>query len=108
MPILFWLALLLGYLTGVAAAVLLLPARLIEPLYGPLALTTVLALAAFGAAAAAAPGQAARRQRGAAPRQEPPPGPRRSRSRRREPDAQAGGGASCPTGRTSARTSAGR
>ena len=44
MPILFWLALLLGYLTGVAAAVLLLPSRLIEPLYGPLALTTVLAL----------------------------------------------------------------
>ena len=48
MPSLLWLALLLGYLTGVAAAVLLLPARLIEPLYGPLALTTVLAIAAFG------------------------------------------------------------
>jgi EAL domain len=48
MPILFWLALLLGYLTGVTAAVLLLPARLIEPLYGPLALTTVLVTGAFG------------------------------------------------------------
>jgi hypothetical protein len=49
MPTLIWLALLLGYLTGVAAAVLLLPARLIEPLYGPLALTTVVVTAAFGA-----------------------------------------------------------
>jgi hypothetical protein len=48
-PILFWLALLLGYLSGVAAAVLFLPASLIEPLYGPLVLTTVVALAAFGA-----------------------------------------------------------
>jgi hypothetical protein len=48
MPILFWLALLLGYLTGVTAAMLLLPTRLIEPLYGPLALTTVIALGAFG------------------------------------------------------------
>ena len=47
MPTLFWLALLLGYLTGVAAAVLLLPSRLIEPLYGPLALTTVVVIAAF-------------------------------------------------------------
>ena len=49
MPSLFWLALLLGFLTGVSAAVLLLPARLIEPLYGPLALTTVVVTAAFGA-----------------------------------------------------------
>jgi cyclic-di-GMP phosphodiesterase TipF (flagellum assembly factor) len=48
MPTLFWLALLLGYLTGVAAAVLLLPARLIEPLHGPLALATVVVVAAFG------------------------------------------------------------
>ncbi len=48
MPTLFWLALLLGYLTGVAAAVLLLPARLVEPLAGPLTLTTVIAVAAFG------------------------------------------------------------
>jgi hypothetical protein len=47
MPSLFWLALLLGYLTGVAAAVLLLPARLIAPLHGPLALTTVVLTAAF-------------------------------------------------------------
>lgn len=47
MPSLLWLALLLGYLTGVAAAVLLLPSRLIEPLYGPLALTTVVVIAAF-------------------------------------------------------------
>ena len=47
MPILFWLALLLGYLTGVTAAVLLLPSRLIEPLYGPLALTTVVVITAF-------------------------------------------------------------
>ena len=49
MPSLFWLALLLGFLTGVSAAVLLLPARLIEPLYGPLALTTVVVTAACGA-----------------------------------------------------------
>ena len=48
MPTLFWLALLLGYLAGVAAAVALLPARLIEPLVGPLALTTVIAVGAFG------------------------------------------------------------
>ncbi len=48
MPTLFWLALLLGYLAGVAAAVVLLPMRLIEPLAGPLALTTVIAVAAFG------------------------------------------------------------
>jgi EAL domain-containing protein (putative c-di-GMP-specific phosphodiesterase class I) len=48
MPTLFWLALLLGYLTGVAAAVLLLPAPLIAPLYGPLALATVVVLAGFG------------------------------------------------------------
>ena len=47
MPTLFWLALLLGYLTGVAAAVFQLPAPLIEPLYGPLALATVVVLAAF-------------------------------------------------------------
>src|SRR5918996_414526 len=47
-PTLFWLALLLGYLSGVAAAVLFLPAPLIEPLYGPLVLTTVVVLAAFG------------------------------------------------------------
>ncbi len=60
MPTLFWLALLLGYLTGVAAAVLLLPAPLIEPLYGPLALATVVVLAAFGAAPPAAPGARAR------------------------------------------------
>jgi cyclic-di-GMP phosphodiesterase TipF (flagellum assembly factor) len=48
MPTLFWLALLLGYLAGVAAAVVLLPARLVEPLAGPLTLTTVIAVAAFG------------------------------------------------------------
>jgi hypothetical protein len=47
MPTLFWLALLLGYLAGVAAAVLLLPARLIQPLTGPLTLATVIALVAF-------------------------------------------------------------
>jgi hypothetical protein len=48
MPILFWLALLLGYLAGVGAAVALLPARQIEPLAGPLALATVVVVAAFG------------------------------------------------------------
>jgi len=48
MPTLFWLALLLGYLAGVAVAVVLLPAHLIEPLAGPLALTTVIAVAGFG------------------------------------------------------------
>ncbi len=77
MPTLFWLALLLGYLAGVAAAVLLLPAPLIEPLVGPLALTTVIAVVGFGALlrlrrvrrrdrsaepAAAAPAPAARRR----------------------------------------------
>jgi len=48
MPTLFWLALLLGYLAGVSAAVVLLPAPLIEPLAGPLTLATVIAVAAFG------------------------------------------------------------
>jgi hypothetical protein len=47
-PTLFWLALLLGYLSGVTAAVLFVPGSLIEPLYGPLMLTTVVVLAAFG------------------------------------------------------------
>jgi cyclic-di-GMP phosphodiesterase TipF (flagellum assembly factor) len=80
MPSLFWLALLLGYLTGVAAAVLLLPAPLIEPLYGPLALTTVVVTAAFGALL-----QLRRvRQNGASARtaapQQPAPGARRRRA----------------------------
>jgi hypothetical protein len=48
MPTLFWLALLLGYLAGVSAAVVLLPARLMEPLAGPLTLATVIAVTAFG------------------------------------------------------------
>ena len=47
MPTLFWLALLLGYLAGLGAAVLLWPA-LIKPVAGPLVLMTVIALAAFG------------------------------------------------------------
>lgn len=37
----FWLALLLGYLVGAGAAMVLLPPEVISPLYGPLALTTV-------------------------------------------------------------------
>jgi EAL domain len=78
MPTLFWLALLLGYLTGVAAAVLLLPAPLIAPLYGPLALATVVVLAAFGLLLQL------RRARGRGtpsarpPRQGPSPGERRA------------------------------
>ena len=79
MPILFWLALLLGYLTGVAAAVLLLPSRLIEPIYGPLALITVLALAAFGVLLRLRRVRQHAESVGAAPPQDPPPGPRRSR-----------------------------
>ena len=47
MPTLFWLALLLGYLAGLAAAVVLWPA-LIKPVAGPLVLMTVIALGAFG------------------------------------------------------------
>ena len=47
MPTLFWLALLLGYLAGLAAAVVLWPS-LIRPVAGPLVLMTVIALAAFG------------------------------------------------------------
>jgi hypothetical protein len=49
MPSLLWLALLLGFLTGVAAAALLLRSRLIETLYGPLSLTTVVVAGAVGA-----------------------------------------------------------
>jgi hypothetical protein len=74
MPSLFWLALLLGYLTGVAAAVLLLPAPLIEPLYGPLVLTTVVVLAAFGALMQLRRMRRRARRTAATPRHEPPPG----------------------------------
>jgi hypothetical protein len=49
MPSLFWLALLLGYLVGVGGAIALLPAPLIEPVYGPLALTTALVVSVAGA-----------------------------------------------------------
>ena len=48
MPSLFWLALLFGFLTGVAVAVALLPRALIAPLYGPLALAAVVVVAALG------------------------------------------------------------
>jgi hypothetical protein len=76
-PTLFWLALLLGYLSGVAAAVLFLPASLIERLYGPLVLTTVVVLAAFGVLVQMrrVRGRAART--GAPLRQKPSPGERR-------------------------------
>ncbi len=47
MPTLFWLALLLGYLAGLAAAVVMWP-TLIKPVAGPLVLMTVIAVAAFG------------------------------------------------------------
>lgn len=40
MPSIFWLALLLGYLVGIGAAVLTLPAPVIEPLYGHLAIAS--------------------------------------------------------------------
>jgi EAL domain-containing protein (putative c-di-GMP-specific phosphodiesterase class I) len=40
MPSMFWLALLLGYLVGIGAAVLTLPAPVIEPLYGHLAIAS--------------------------------------------------------------------
>src|SRR5688500_11089005 len=75
MPILFWLALLLGYLTGVAAAVLLLPSRLIEPLYGPRRADHGPGARRLRRAATAAPGQAARRQRRRRPAPGAPAGP---------------------------------
>jgi cyclic-di-GMP phosphodiesterase, flagellum assembly factor TipF len=77
MPVLFWLALLLGYLTGVVAAVLMLPARLIEPLYGPLALTSVLALAACGVLLRLRQMRRRAAPRGAASPHQPPAGRRR-------------------------------
>jgi hypothetical protein len=40
MPSMFWLALLLGYLVGIGAAVLTLPTPVIEPLYGHLAIAS--------------------------------------------------------------------
>jgi cyclic-di-GMP phosphodiesterase TipF (flagellum assembly factor) len=76
MPTLFWLALLLGYLTGVAAAVFLLPAPLIEPLYGPLALATVVVLAAFGLLLQLRRVRGRAGRAGKPPRHEPPPGER--------------------------------
>jgi cyclic-di-GMP phosphodiesterase TipF (flagellum assembly factor) len=76
MPILFWLALLLGYLTGVTAAVLLLPARLVEPLYGPLALTTALVVAAFTVLLRVRRVRRSADSESAVPPQQPPPGAR--------------------------------
>ena len=76
MPSLFWLALLLGYLIGVAAAVLLLPAPLIEPLYGPLVLTTVVVLGGFGVLMQLRRMRGRARRADAPPRHEPPPGDR--------------------------------
>jgi EAL domain-containing protein (putative c-di-GMP-specific phosphodiesterase class I) len=48
MPTLFWLALLLGYLAGVSGAILVLPAPLLQPMYGPLAVTTALVVGVAG------------------------------------------------------------
>jgi hypothetical protein len=47
MSTLLWLALLLGYLAGVAAAIVLSPASLTEPLGGALALAALIAAAGF-------------------------------------------------------------
>lgn len=46
MASLFWLALLLGYLAGVAGAMLLLPTPIVQPLYGPIAAISVAVIAA--------------------------------------------------------------
>jgi hypothetical protein len=92
MPTLFWLALLLGYLTGVAAAVLLLPARLIEPLHGPLALATVVVLAAFGLLLQLRRVRA-RAMRGARGRRQQPSGDRHAAASGPEPQAQGAEGA---------------
>jgi EAL domain-containing protein (putative c-di-GMP-specific phosphodiesterase class I) len=75
-PTLFWLALLLGYLTGVAAAVTFLPGPLIEPLYGPLVLTTVVVLAAFGVLLRLRQARRRAATTGAPPQQEASPGGR--------------------------------
>ncbi len=48
MPTLFWLALLLGYLAGVGGAILILPAPLLQPMYGPLSVTTALVVGVAG------------------------------------------------------------
>ncbi|HSA81946.1 MAG TPA: EAL domain-containing protein [Geminicoccaceae bacterium] len=77
MPTLFWLALLLGYLTGVAAAVLFLPGALIEPLYGPLVLMTVIVLAGFGALVQLRHARRRAAETGAPPREEASPDGRR-------------------------------
>jgi len=86
MPSLFWLALLLGYLTGVAAAVLFLPPRLVEPLHGALALTTVLMVAACGLLLRLRRIGRGTRSSSAVPPREPPAEARRSPGPARTPD----------------------
>lgn len=48
MPAVFWLALVIGYAAGVAGALLFLPNRAIEPLFGTIVLVSALVVAGIG------------------------------------------------------------